>query len=128
MMSGLRPVHSVATITWTSEMSGTASSGVAVMAHAPHSVKTIVPVNTRTRFPVHQSMIFGITRSPRDDGELPLPDWLTLPADRDGHIPAAAHRYQTATAVHAATHGRERDLVLHRRHVHRRHRGHEQPH
>src|SRR5438093_506322 len=37
MRSGLRPIHSVETITCTSEMSGTASSGVLVMAQMPHT-------------------------------------------------------------------------------------------
>src|SRR5437016_10697215 len=60
MRSGLRPIHSVETITWTSEMSGTASSGVLVMAHMPHSVRITVPVNTRNRLEAHQSMVFSI--------------------------------------------------------------------
>src|SRR5437016_11268531 len=57
MRSGLRPIHSVETMTWTSEMSGTASSGVFVMAQMPHAVNTTVPVNTTKRFDAHQSMV-----------------------------------------------------------------------
>src|SRR5258705_12398644 len=72
MMSGLRPIHSVETMTCTSEMSGTASSGVAVIAQMPHSVSTIVPVNTRKRLPAHQSMIRAIT-------------WLSCPGLLRGH-------------------------------------------
>src|SRR5947199_10537929 len=60
MRSGLRPIHSVDTITCTSEMSGTASSGVLVIAHAPQSATTSVPVNTRKRLDAHQSMIRSI--------------------------------------------------------------------
>src|SRR3972149_1487075 len=60
MRSGLRPIHSVETITWTSEMSGTASSGVRVIAQTPQSVSTIVPMETRKRLAAHQSMTFSI--------------------------------------------------------------------
>src|SRR5436190_6234183 len=60
MRSGLRPIHSVDTITWTSEISGTASSGVRVMAQMPHTVRITVPVNTRNRLAAHQSMIRSI--------------------------------------------------------------------
>src|SRR5207249_1633538 len=58
--SGLRPIHSVETITCTSEMSGTASSGVRVIAQTPHTVTITVPVNTRNRLDAHQSMIRSI--------------------------------------------------------------------
>src|SRR5919201_6363093 len=65
--SGLRPIHSVETITWTSEMSGTASSGVLVIAQMPQTDRTTVPVNTRNRLAAHQSMIRSImTFAPLD--------------------------------------------------------------
>src|SRR5713226_8202770 len=60
MRSGLRPIHSVDTITCTSEISGTASSGVRVIAQMPHTVTMTVPVNTRNRLAAHQSMIRSI--------------------------------------------------------------------
>src|SRR6266704_6131285 len=60
MRSGLRPIHSVETITCTSEISGTASSGVFVMAQMPHTVTIAVPVNTRNRLDAHQSMVRSI--------------------------------------------------------------------
>src|SRR5947207_10310395 len=60
MRSGLRPIHSVETITCTSEISGTASSGVRVIAHTPHSVRTTVPTNTRNLLDVHQSIVRSI--------------------------------------------------------------------
>src|SRR5207247_10716503 len=60
MMSGLRPIHSVETMTWTSEISGTASSGVCLIAQMPHNVRITVPVNTRNRFEAHQSMMRSI--------------------------------------------------------------------
>src|SRR6266550_1898797 len=60
MRSGLRPIHSVDTITCTSEISGTASSGVRVIAHTPHNVRTTVPTNTRNLLDVHQSIVRSI--------------------------------------------------------------------
>src|SRR5213593_458750 len=82
--SGLRPIHSVETITCTSEMSGTASSGVRVIAQMPQAVRITVPVNTRNRFEAHQSMvrsIIGVARSmpnqlPGREGDLLLTDLL----------------------------------------------------
>src|SRR6266436_4777326 len=68
MRSGLRPIHSVDTITCTSEISGTASSGVRVIAQMPHTVRITVPVNTRNRLVAHQSMIRSImTIAPSPD-------------------------------------------------------------
>src|SRR5882672_7526057 len=57
MRSGLRPIHSVDTITCTSEMSGTASTGVCVIAQMPQSVRTMIPVKTTNRLAAHQSMM-----------------------------------------------------------------------
>ena len=54
--SGLRPIHSVETMTCTSEMSGTASTGVADIAQMPHAVTTTVAVKTRKRLRAHESM------------------------------------------------------------------------
>src|SRR5207244_1368752 len=62
--SGLRPIHSVATITWTSEISGTASSGVFVIAQMPHTVTMTVPLKTRKRFDAHQSITRSIIAVP----------------------------------------------------------------
>src|SRR2546425_9171008 len=74
MMSGLRPIHSVETMTWTSEISGTASSGVCLIAQMPQTVRITVPVNTRNRFDAHQSMMRSImirSLSPRRRGPTP---------------------------------------------------------
>ena len=60
MRSGLRPIHSVETIAWTSEISGTASSGVCVIAQTPDNVRTTVPVNTRNRLRAQVSMMLLI--------------------------------------------------------------------
>src|SRR6266571_1456545 len=84
MRSGLRPIHSVETITCTSEISGTASSGVLVMAQMPHTVTMTVPVNTRNRLDAHQSMIRSIMLLlPRDHRELLGSE--ALPASCDRH-------------------------------------------
>src|SRR5712691_9653623 len=93
MRSGLRPIHSVETITCTSEMSGTASSGVLAMAQMPHTVRITVPVNTRNRLDAHQSMIRSIMLSARDHRQLPGSE--APPASRDGHggIPPAGHHH-----------------------------------
>src|SRR6266571_4682422 len=97
MRSGLRPIHSVDTITCTSEISGTASSGVRVIAQMPHPVRMAVLVNTRNRLAAHQSMIRSImtmaplVASPRDDRQLLGSE--ALPPSHDGHggVPAAGH-------------------------------------
>src|SRR5437899_11213618 len=97
MRSGLRPVHSVETITCTSEMSGTASSGVLVIAQMPQTVMITVLVNTRNRFDAHQSMIrsiidvYSARRVPRDllggDGDFLLSDFLAVLPDADRRVP-----------------------------------------
>src|SRR5215510_2899516 len=99
MMSGLRPVHSVATITCTSEMSGTASSGVDVMVQIPHTVSATVPVNTRNRLLAHQSMILlimvclRVSKLLRRHRELLSADDLAASRDGDGDIPSTCHQY-----------------------------------
>src|SRR5438552_13662995 len=85
MRSGLRPIHSVDTITCTSEISGTASSGVFVMAQMPHSVSTTMPVKTRNRLDVHQSIIRSIMTSASARDHRQLLGSEALPASRDGH-------------------------------------------
>src|SRR5580704_16994263 len=100
MRSGLRPIHSVETITWTSEISGTASSGVRVIAQMPHTVRMTVPVNTRNRLPAHQSMIRSImTLAPSLDArqgllrcqrEFLLADFLAALFHAHGDIPFAS--------------------------------------
>src|SRR3981081_415649 len=104
MGSGLRPIHSVDTITCTSEISGTASSGVRVIAQMPQTVTITVAVNTRNRLAAHQSMIRSIMVRPSseaspfahlacDDGQLLACE--TLPPSYNGHcgIPPAGHHH-----------------------------------
>ena len=52
-------------MTWTSEMSGTASSGVCSIAQAPHSASAMPPMNTSTRLCVHQRIRRSIMRAHR---------------------------------------------------------------
>src|SRR5580704_8917079 len=109
MRSGLRPIHSVETITWTSEISGTASSGVRVIAQMPHAVRMTVPVNTRNRLPAHQSMIRSImTLAPSFDAcrgllrgqrQCLLADFLAVPFHAHGGIPPAGHHHLPAPAI-----------------------------
>src|SRR5262249_30393561 len=104
MMSGLRPIHSVETMTWTSEISGTASSGVTVIAQMPHTVNAAVAVNTRKRLPAHQSMIRPIMfrDSLRRDGELLRTDLPASAPDDHGRVPVAGHHDLPRTPIHAA--------------------------
>src|ERR1041384_6406551 len=101
MMSGLRPIHSVDTITCTSEMSGTASSGVAVIAQMPQSVRAAVPVNTRNRLPAHQSMIRLITVLLCGDWELLRRHVPAAALHHDGRVPRAGHHHLARPSVGA---------------------------
>src|SRR5437764_6093987 len=111
MRSGLRPIHSVDTITCTSEMSGTASSGVRVIAQMPHTVRMTVPVNTRNRLAAHQSMIRSImTIAPSLDAcqgllggqvQFLLADFLAGLFHAYGDVPLAGHHPVARPDVHA---------------------------
>src|SRR5712692_7809375 len=111
MRSGLRTIHSVETITWTSEISGTASSGVRVIAQMPHTVTMTVPVNTRNRLAAHQSMIRSIiTISPLDaassqllrgQGDLLLANVFPAFHHHDRRVPFPGHPYVAGSHVHA---------------------------
>src|SRR2546427_762599 len=87
--SGLRPIHSVETITCTSEMSGTASSGGLVMAQMPDTVRTTVPVKTRNRLDAHQSIIRSIMKIARHHNRGRVP--LLLLLDSMKRCPPALH-------------------------------------
>src|SRR5258707_207597 len=56
MMSGLRPIHSVETITWVSERSGIASRGVFRKARMPRAAVTRTTDTVRTRFRAHHAI------------------------------------------------------------------------
>src|SRR5260370_41545774 len=61
MRLGGCPAHGVCTMTWTSEMSGSASKGILRNDQIPASTSSSVPVNTRKRFCAHQSIQREIT-------------------------------------------------------------------
>src|SRR5215470_7291400 len=109
MRSGLRPIHSVETITCTSEMSGTASSGVLFIAQMPQTVRTTVPVNTRNRLDAHQSMIRSImrdsarpamTRLLRRQRDFLLTELLAALHHHHGGVPLPGHHDVARSAVH----------------------------
>src|SRR6266481_4024667 len=123
MRSGLRPIHSVDTITCTSEISGTASSGVRVIAQMPHTVRMTVPVNTRNRLAAHQSMIRSImTLAPsldavgllRGQRECLLPNFSAALFHAHGDVPLSGHHHLPAPAIGTAPGGRQFRIALHR--------------
>src|SRR5258708_2394834 len=122
MRSGLRPIHSVETITCTSEISGTASSGVCVIAQMPQTVRITVPVNTRNRFEAHQSMIRSIigiapsldaVRLLGREGHFLLTDFLAALFDAERRGPRARHHHVAHAHIHAFPRWLELDLVSH---------------
>src|SRR3989442_5361757 len=63
-MSGLRPIHSVETITCVSERSGMASSGVFRSARTPKPAATMTATRVSARFFAHQAMRRPIMEAP----------------------------------------------------------------
>src|SRR5258708_39296579 len=61
MMLGGSPSQLVWMITWTSEMSGSASSGMCPMAQMPAITNSNTPVKTRNRLRAHHSIVRLIT-------------------------------------------------------------------
>src|SRR6058998_1506429 len=55
-ISGLRPIHSVETITWVSERSGIASTGVFRNARTPKAAATRTATMVSARFRAHHAM------------------------------------------------------------------------
>src|SRR5882762_6287689 len=62
-MSGLRPIHSVEMITWVSDRSGIASSGVSQRARTPNPAATMIAARVSTRFRAHHAMRRSIIAS-----------------------------------------------------------------
>src|SRR4051794_27286036 len=63
---GLRPIQSVKTITWFSERSGIASTGIVSMARVPATPTAIAARITRNRLRIDHSMIDSIKGRPRE--------------------------------------------------------------
>src|SRR6059058_2475333 len=90
-------------------MSGTASSGVLVIAQIPQTVMITVLVNTRNRFDAHQSMIrsiidvYSARRARPDlrggDGDFLLSDLLAVLPDADRRVPFPGHHDVAGTRV-----------------------------
>jgi hypothetical protein len=57
MIWGLRPIHSVKTMTWFSERSGRASTGVFFMAMKPQTERASAAMSTRIRFRMEHEMM-----------------------------------------------------------------------
>src|SRR5579859_3635254 len=128
MMLGGCPSQFVWMITCTSEMSGSASSGMLLMDHIPASTMATVPVKTRKRLFAHHSMIREIMShaSRGVHRQLLVHDGaaILLCGDRDLPCPAGAEFavafVQTGVFIGAVDHS------FHRRHSHRRHGRHEE--
>src|ERR1700674_1468204 len=92
MMLGGSPAEGVWTITSTSEMSGSASSGIWRKAQIPASTSSRVPVKTRKRFRPHQSIHRAITSHPPCGvhAHLLAGNDLTILFGKDRDLPSSA--------------------------------------
>src|SRR6266576_3830603 len=110
-------------ITCTSEMSGSASSGMWPIDQIPASVRRSTPVKTRKRLCAHNSMIREITlhTSRGVNGELLVSDGLSVLLRADGDLPRSARAEITLAFVHSATFIAGSDDSLHCSHPHRGH-------
>src|SRR5579863_1758145 len=92
MITGGWPVHSVWTMTSTSEMSGSASREILRRLQMPASTSMSVPVKTRKRLRAHQSIQRASMSHPSRciDAELLGGDGLSVLLRGDGDLPCAA--------------------------------------
>src|SRR5579875_3090468 len=128
-------------ITWTSEMSGSASSGMRRIAQIPASTRERVAAKTRNRFRAHQSIQRPIMSHapPRRRGwayagslhpslycdrHLLLGDGLTVFGCQHGDLPCPARLYLPGALINAAAFLAERDHVPHCSHSHSGHGRH----
>src|SRR6478736_1871794 len=126
MRLGGCPAHGVCTMTWTSEMSGKASSGMRRKDQIPASTSSSVPVNTRKRFCAHQSIQREITlHSSRGvHAELFAGDDLAVLLRKNRDLPCSAAVEFPRALIEPVAFFCERNLRAHRGHAHRRHGGH----
>src|SRR5216684_1737717 len=123
MRLGGWPAHGVCTMTWTSEMSGKASSGIRRKDQIPESTSSSVPVNTRKRLCAHQSIQREITlHSSRGvHAELFAGDDLPVLLRKNRDLPRSpAVEFPWALIESVAFFG-ERNRRSHRGHAHCRH-------
>src|ERR1700747_576286 len=103
MMLGGSPAHGVCTITSTSEISGSASSGIWRNAQIPASSNSTVPVKTRNRFRAHQSIHRETTSHPSRGVHTQLFTGDDLPVlfCDDRHLPRSTAPQLARPFVHA---------------------------
>src|SRR5215831_18645120 len=113
-------------ITCTSEMSGSASSGMLLMAQIPARTSATVPVKTRKRFSAHHSMIREIIlhTSPGVYGELLTDNSVPILLGADCHLPRAPGAEGAAAFVQASAFVSTSNGGLHGAHAHSRHGRH----
>src|SRR5215472_2839120 len=128
MMLGGSPSQLVWTMTSTSEMSGSASSGIRPSDQIPAMTRSNVPVKTRNRLRAHHSITQLITLHPSGgvDGKLPAGDHDAVLTGCDRHLPSSARSEVGFTFVQAISLVAKIDTRLHGCHSHRRHGRHEE--
>src|SRR5216683_1244824 len=126
MRLGGWPAHGVCTMTWTSEMSGKASSGIRRKDQIPESTSSSVPVNTRKRLCAHQSIQREITlhASRGVHAELFAGDDLSVLSRKNRDLPRSAAVELPWTLIEPIFFFSERNLRSHCSHTHRGHGGH----
>src|SRR5882724_12069886 len=113
-------------MTCTSEMSGSASSGIRRRDQIPASTSSSVPVNTRKRFCAHQSIQREITlHSSRGvHAELFAGDDLAVLPCKNRGLPGSAAVELPWTLIKSVSFVCKRNLRAHRGHAHSWHSGH----
>src|SRR5580704_10403800 len=117
-------------MTSTSEISGKASSGMRRNTQMPASTRKSVPVKTKKRLRVHQSIHRAITLHPSccADRHLLAGDGLPVFPRKDRHLPRSAALKLAGTFVDARSLLGECYLRPHRGHSHFWHPSHEKCH
>src|SRR5579864_261703 len=115
MMLGGSPIHSVRMTTWTSEISGSASSGMRRSAQIPARTSASVPVKTRKRLRVHQSIQRVITLRPpfRRHVQLLPGEGLAVTLRDDRHLPRSTRFKLAPSLVNAPAAIAEREVRAH---------------
>src|ERR1700691_5015947 len=127
MMLGGSPAQGVWTITSTSEMSCSASSGICRRDQIPVSTSNSVAVKTRKRFRAHQSIQRAITShtSCGVHAQLFARDDLPVPLGEDRDLPGPATSQFARTLIESVAFVAQRDRRTHGGHAHGWHRRHE---
>src|ERR1035438_5027301 len=128
MMSGGCPGQLVRMMTWTSEMSGSASRGIFRRDQMPARVSMETIANTRKRFREHSSMIREIISHAAlsIDAEFLHCRELAVLLHRDGYLPRSSHGQFLGALVKSAGFVCEFRSRIHCGHSHLRHGRHEE--